>query len=188
MVLKKQSKWTIKNITKNKNFLNMQNYVISTDIKNSLLFDYHFFDSNSIAPLALIINFIKKILLFFMRLINKRNGNNLFYYYLIHLLFAILCIPFLKVGLYFYLWILFVITFWFSNINYDFTNSTVYILRIKKSLWNKYFKFSYLSRLVEQIRFSDKVFDNNVQIFLLSLLFTVSTKYIIYFLQIIFLH
>ena len=83
-MFKKESKWTVKNITKNKNFLNTQNYVMSIDIKNSLLFDYHFFNSNSILPLALIIKFIKKIVLFFVKVINNKNNTNLFYYYIVN--------------------------------------------------------------------------------------------------------
>jgi hypothetical protein len=178
-MIKEKLKWSGKIIIENKNFLNSQNYLVNNNIKNHLLFDFYFVKTNNSLFISFIWKIIKKLIIFIINLYQTKH-NNIFYYYLAHIVFWLALIPLLQINLYFYLFTLFFITFWFSNTVNDFYNSKVFILRIKNSTWNKYFRYSYISRLIEYIKFWEKVFDNNLKIILLSLFSSIFTTWFFY--------
>ena len=163
----------------NKNIFNNQNYISSDKIKISLLFEYFFIREIWDFSIAILNSIIKFFLFIIIRIFYKKI-DTWFYNLTLHLLLVILVSPILFfLSIYFSLIISFIgyimIYLYFSNfflrLLNNFSFSKVHILGIINKNENKFFKFDYISSLIENVTISEEIL-NNTKIFFKSLFYS----------------
>lgn len=161
-------------LTKNKNILNNQNYIINKRIKSNLIYNIYFDDN-----LLWLKYFISRFIYYFSNIKSK-----FIVFFFLHIFIFILCVWFFLFWFSFWLvMIYFIIYFSLSkklvNFYNNFNNIKVTILWFRRNLWNLY-----ESKLISSKDIDIIILNNNLKNLQISIFYSFLVNWIIYLIYI----
>lgn len=164
------------------NVINNQNYIISTKLKKSKIFNFLLNNNSNFFLINIIVNLIKMI---FIMLINIKyiKDNRIILFLVFHFILIILFSPILYFGFFYYIFFFFYISVTIINTFNDYFLLNMYIFWFKRYTYNW---DSYKDKLVETFKFKWDILWNDWISWITALIYTFVSNSIFFILLFIF--